>query len=228
MVNIIIPIGPNRPELADQTIRSLYENTDEFGLYVYADGADSETSELLESLKEEYGFDLSVNTQSKGPGWCRNTLCKFLKSYTPAKAPFLYHSDSDVYFLPGWLDDLIRAYETFPEVKLFGAGCHPYLLTNQILEKDGVVVHTKDAIPGFTAFMDWETWDKYGPYDEHVGISGSEDWKFCQDIVKDGGLVASIFPEKVIHCGKTNSNGKLAIGGELMGPIEGHPEIKIL
>lgn len=235
-VNIIIPIK-NRPELAEQTIRSLYENTprDDFELYVYGDGPDRATYELLFSLRDKYEFDLSVNTKSQGPGWCRNKICEFLKGCASSKARFLYHSDSDVYFLPGWLDALIEAYETFSEkIKLFGAGCHPYLHTNQVWQKlvypdqEPVIVHTKDAIPGFTAFMDWETWDKYGPYDEHKGISGSEDWKFCQDIVKDGFYVASIWPEKVIHCGKTNSDGKPAIGAELMGEIPGHPEIKIL
>jgi GT2 family glycosyltransferase len=213
--------------LAEQTIRSLYENTlkEDFNLFIYLDGANEETYQAVRSL--EFNFNLWSQTNSMGPGWCRNAICDILTD-NEQRAHFLYHSDSDVYFLPSWLDALIKAYETFPQVKLFGAGCHPYLHTNLVLEKDGLVVHTKDAIPGFTAFMDWETWDKYGPYDEHKGIMGSEDWAFCQRIVKDGFYVASLWPELVIHCGKTNSDGNPATGHELIKEIPGHPEIKIL
>lgn len=228
-VNIVLPCR-NRAELAEQTIVSLYEHTpkEDINVWVYADGPDGVTGATLAYLQKKYGFILYENLTSQGPGWCRNIICRLL-SYAPERAKFLYHTDSDVYFLDGWLDDLIHAYDIFHDkVKLFGAGCHPYLHTNQVLEKDGVTVHTKDAIPGFTAFMDWDTWQQYGPYNEFKGIMGSEDWAFCQKIVKDNFFVASIMPEKVVHCGRTNSNNQPATGSELMGVVPGHPEIKIL
>jgi len=223
--NIILPIK-NRAALAEQTLQSLYQNTprEDFDLRVYLDGPDPETKAMVIGLQKEYGFVLHENNESQGPGWCRNIFCKLLTN-CPTKGDFLYHSDSDVYFKAGWLDALIKAYKAFPQVKLFGAGCHPYLETNLVLEKDGLTVHTKDAIPGFTAFMSWETWEQYGPYIEHKGIMGSEDWVFCQKIIKDGHYVASIVPELVVHCGKTNSDGNPATGSERMEQIEG---IKIL
>lgn len=224
-VNIIIPIK-NRAKLAYQTICSLYENTpkEDFNLFVFLDGPDSETEDAVRGLRAEEGFWLFKNTESQGPAWCRNTICRLIR-YSDLLAPYLYHSDSDVYFRLGWLDRLITTYELFPDVKLLGGGGHPYLHTNQRLENGNYVVNTKDAVPGFTAFMDWEVWDKYGPYNEHRGIMGSEDWKFCQDIVRDGKHVGVIEPEFVVHCGKTNSDGNPATGAELMTDIEG---VKIL
>jgi glycosyltransferase involved in cell wall biosynthesis len=226
LTNIIIPCH-GRAELAEQTIESLYKNTprDSFTLHVYADAPDPETTAVLTNLRNRYNFTMYENNEAQGPGWCRNMICRLL-THAKERGQFLYHSDSDIYFMEGWLEALIKAYNALhDEVKLFGAGSHPYHLTNQVLERDGVVVHTKDAIAGFTAFMDWETWFRYGPYIEFKGIMGSEDFVFCRKIVDSGSFVASIYPEKIIHCGKTNSNGQLATGHERMVRIEG---VKIL
>ncbi len=230
-VNIIIPVK-SRPELLEQTVRSLFENTstDDFNLYLFLDGVDHETRTaalgLVKDITRIAGwFHLHENEESQGPGWCRNTICRLIR-YSPARAGYLYHSDADVYFMPGWLDALIEAYDKFPEVKLLGGGGHPYLKTNQRLERDGIIVNTKDAVPGFTAFMDWEVWDRWGPYDEHRDIMGSEDYKMCQDIIKDGSFVGVIEPELIVHCGKTNSRGEPATGHEHMTEIPGHPEIE--
>ena len=65
--------------------------------------------------------------------------------------------------------------------------------------------------------MRWEMWDKYGPLDAHaVGPGQSEDWKFCQDIIKDGGLVGSLQPHLVFNCGITNSLGDDSPGADQM------------
>jgi hypothetical protein len=78
--------------------------------------------------------------------------------------------------------------------------------------------------------MTWETWDKYGPFsdnnrNEDIKIMGSEDWAFCQEIIKDGFKVGSIEPEVVIACGKTNTYGNPATGSETFKKFEG---VKVL
>jgi len=52
-------------------------------------------------------------------------------------------------------------------------------------------------------------------------ISGSEDFAFCQKIVKDGFKVGSIEPEVVIHTGKTNTYQEKATGHETFKEVEG-------
>ena len=65
--------------------------------------------------------------------------------------------------------------------------------------------------------MKWDIWDEYGPQDAHApGVCQSEDWKFCQDIIQDGGRVGSIYPRVVLNCGITNSMGEKAPGWDVM------------
>ena len=65
--------------------------------------------------------------------------------------------------------------------------------------------------------MRWSTWDKHGPLDAHAkGVGQSEDWKFCQSIIADGGCVGSVYPRVVFNCGVTNSLGQPSPGAEQM------------
>jgi hypothetical protein len=112
-----------------------------------------------------------------------------------------------MYFTPGWLGQLVTTLHIlYPQkLRLLGAWNHPYLGKNSELCSDPLVL-THDAVTGASQMMRWEMWDKYGPLDAHaVGPGQSEDWKFCQDIIKDGGLVGSLQPHLVFNCGITNS-----------------------
>lgn len=230
-VTIVIPAF-NRPELTRQTLESLFQNTNPklYDLHVVDDGSDAETHKLLIELRRQFsGWTRIRNNEPIGPAASRNMVCSnLLASF---KGKYLYHSDNDVYFKPGWLEKLIEAYEALEkttQIKLLGGGCHPYLQNNTTtkLQNADWQVGIKDAVSGYSQLMTWETWDKYGPFDEGQGsqeikIMGSEDWALCQRIIKDGFFVASIEPEVVIHCGKTNTYGAPATGSETFKDIEG-------
>lgn len=233
LIDIVMPVH-NRPRHTEQSIRSLYKNTNEdvFHLYVIDDGSDSETEELLNKLEEEFGFFHARNNLAMSPGYSRNHICKDITDFK-TRSVYLYHSDNDVYFMPNWSETLIAATMTgvLNEVKVLGGGCHPYLQSSSHIElnlnhPNNYRVGIKDAVSGYSQLMLWETWDKYGPFDETMKdaerkIMGSEDWAFCQKIVKDGFKVGSIEPEVVIHCGKTNTYGDNATGHETFIEKEG-------
>ncbi len=229
LVDIVIPVH-NRWELTEQTIHSLFENTniEDFNLYVVNDKSDEKTTDLLQRLKGIYPFTLIENEKNIGPAASRNFVCNFLIKPNE-RSKYLYHSDNDVFFMEGWLDKLIDTFENVStKVKVLGGSCHPYLQNKEVLILQPAIrgVGIKDAVSGYSQLMTWETWNKYGPFDENQGsqekkIMGSEDWAFCQRIVKDGFLVGSIEPEVVIPTGKTNTYGDLATGSETFKDVEG-------
>lgn len=232
LIDIVMPVH-NRPVHTEQSIKSLFKNTPEeiFRLCVINDGSDQETSYLLNVLYEEFNFILMTNDHAMSPGYSRNLACKAISEL--GRNVYLYHSDNDVYFMPNWSETLIAATMTgvLNEVKVLGGGCHPYLQSSSHIElnlnhPNNYRVGIKDAVSGYSQLMLWETWDKYGPFDETMKdaerkIMGSEDWAFCQKIVKDGFKVGSIEPEVVIHCGKTNTYGDNATGHETFIEKEG-------
>ena len=72
-----------------------------------------------------------------------------------------------------------------------------------------------DAVAGYSMLMSWETWHKYGPYDQHAkGVGQSEDFAICQKVVKDGGRVGYVSPPVLTVCGLTNTLGEKVPGYE--------------
>jgi glycosyltransferase involved in cell wall biosynthesis len=234
-IDIIIPVF-NRPKHTLQTIKSLHENTpnDQFDLYVIDDASDMETKVLLENLQERYNFKLTRYEKNLGQARRRNDIAEQLKA-TGMRHKYVYQSDNDVYFKPGWLEALVKVYEQVSNkrVALLGASCHPYLQTNEKIFvntfADGQIknftVCTKDAVSGYSHFYSWEIWDRFAPLDTHEGMEKktgrSEDTKFCFDIVGAGLLVASLEPEMIVPTGKTDSYGDDAVGTETFKNVEG-------
>jgi glycosyltransferase involved in cell wall biosynthesis len=229
-VNIIMPIH-NRWEHTKQSLISLLANTDpKLCLITVVDDLSTDgTTQELDNFVKSYNrgkhiFEVYHNKTNIGPGASRNFIANAIE-YRGNKRKYIYHSDSDVYFKPGWLEKLISAYEDFAPrgLRLLGAGCHPYLQNNDTWGNDDHTIGIKDAVSGYSQFMTWDTWKKYGPFDEtmrnaEIKIMGSEDWAFCQKIIKDGFKVGSLQPEFVIHTGKTNTYGNLATGHEIAFP----------
>lgn len=229
LVDIVIPVH-NRLEHTKQTLESLLKNTDPnlYQLYVIDDLSTDGTREYLQ--KHDKIVPVFFNDENIGPGPSRNKVCSFI-TQKGLRSPLLYHSDNDVFFTPGWLEELTKIFEDVCQkgVLLLGGGCHPYLQSSSFVYPTGLGttrVGIKDAVSGYSQLMTWETWDKYGPFDESMRgqerkIMGSEDWAFCQKIIKDGFKVGSVEPEVVIATGKTNTYGDLATGSETFKTVEG-------
>lgn len=233
LVDIIIPIH-NRPDHTAQTLQSLYGNTpkDAYNLYLIDDGSSYDTEVYLEKFYAEHETKIPVwlsrNEKAIGPAASRNAACKFITDMGQ-RSRFLYHSDNDVYFKADWLKVLIENYSVAKRQKvlLLGGGCHPYLQNNRQFEGiETTYIGIKDAVSGYSQLMEWDTWDTYGPFsdanrNEEKKIAGSEDWAFCQKIIKHGFLVGAVEPEVVIHTGQTNTYGEKATGHETFKPVAG-------
>ncbi len=157
---------------------------------------------------------LRIETSKSITGQARNLGVYWAEKFW-GRGDYLYLSDNDVYFTPGWLDTLITFFNSHaPDFKLLGGWNHPFLQPHAT--RDGFL-RGHDAVAGASQLMQWSTWDTHGPLDAHaIGVGQSEDWKFCQDIIQGGGRVGSVYPRVVLNCGVTNSFGAASLGADVM------------
>lgn len=214
-VNVVMLVC-GRWRLTGQAIESLRKNTPRelFNLTLVDDVSVKERN-----VQTVYGDnETSVALlKSKGiTGQARNLGVYWAEKYW-GRGDYLYLSDNDVYFTPGWLEKLIDYFRGLSLIgyDLIGGWNHPFLQPTFHNNKHDYASH--DAVAGASQLMRWEPWDKFGPLDSHaIGVGQSEDWKFCQDIIKDGGKVGSIYPRVVLNCGVTNSFGVASPGADVM------------
>lgn len=211
MTNIVM-LTKDRQRLTGQAIQTLYQHTAHFTLTVVDDGSRTSpwSAENRGALIVSFGAPIQI------VGWLKNTGIQASERYF-GRGDWLYLSDNDVAFTPGWLEKMQYTCRTYMPLVL-GGYQHPFHGTNFDLHK----FHKTDAVAGYSMLMRWSTWDKYGPFDAHAkGVCQSEDFAFCQKITKAGGDVGYIHPPVLAMCGVTNTEGKPAIGHEHFPRIEG-------
>ena len=219
MVVNIVMLVKDRPKLTEQSIQTLYRNTSKelYNLTLVDDESYKEYGQIY-AASGSNTVVLRIDNSKGITGQARNLGVYWAEKYW-GRGDWLYLSDNDVYFTPGWLERLVKTFEAYDEdgFKLFGGWNHPFLQPTYCGKNINFNIASHDAITGASQLMRWSTWDKYGPLDSHaIGVSMGEDWKFCQDIIKDGGRVGSIYPRVVFNCGITNSFGQPAAGQDLM------------
>jgi hypothetical protein len=217
-VNVVM-LCCNRHMLTHQALRTLRRNTpaELFNLTIVDD-----QSAIPPMLKEGDAY-LKIENSKHITGQARN-LSVYWSEKVFGRGDYLYLSDNDVYFMPGWLDRLVSTFNHEEHVgfKLMGGWNHQYMQPKTGIMKSaggegGYQIAEHDAVTGASQLMRWETWDKYGPLDAHAqGVCQGEDWQFCQKIIKDGGRVGSIYPRVVFNCGLTNSYGAPSVGADVV------------
>ena len=219
--NVGIICGDSRDRLTEQCLRSFHDNTDPklADLTVLANAVTPKTLGLLMS----HGVRVIVATESLGGGAVTNRL---LAAARENQGKFLYHTASDFYFKPGWLEGLLLNWPVAEAmgVGLLGAYSHPFHRTTQVVSGlGGYSIQMKDMVAGGSWFMYWDTWDKFGPLNElhHGNWVGSEDTEFNFRLIAAGVKRATLVPEMAIHTGRTASNGQPTIGHEYMPDVEG-------
>ena len=212
----IILITKNRLKLLQQTVISLLQNTPKelYDLIVVDDGSNSEEISYLEGLHAGGTVSDLVLTNFGSPSRSRNIGAEIARK---EGYKFLYHTDNDMYFLPGWLEECHRIKKCYEKIVIVGPYCHPFLQKNNDADfyLESEKLHTVDAVSGNSWFISTEDYFKYGLL-ETEGIMASEDWEMCQRIRKDGNFVVRLVPHKVLHCGITNSRGEPSVGADLM------------
>lgn len=133
---------------------------------------------------------------------------------------WLYLSDNDVYFTPGWNTKMEKVMLEAEKraFKLLGGQNHPYHLPlsqrrGQAPLPDGM--HSYLAVAGTSWLMRWPTWERFGPLEGTAkGVGQSEDTAFCNRIRDAGYRVGAMCPPVVIDTSLTTTDGRPVIGIE--------------
>jgi len=225
-VNGVIICGgtDTRLKLTRQCIESWYKHTPAglADLTVVDDASGYDMEMLLRELQMWHKFTLVRLSPSLGGGFVTNLGAFVAGGSSPARGEFLYHSASDFYFRGGWLESLLNAWPTAEAhgIGLLGAYSHPFHLPagpplGQIIPRQMVAAGSW--------LMRWSTWERFGPLNTlHRGLYvGSEDTEFNQRLIAAGVRRGTVWPERVIHTGRTNSAGQPTLGAEYMPDVEG-------
>lgn len=204
----------NRPRLTEQALRGL-AGTDTT-VTIIDDRSDEETANILAPWNMKWpGSRVFRNETPAGTGELRNISIEFSER-TWGRGDYLYFSDNDVFFTPGWLEKLISAYEAaWPYgYRVLGAYNHPY---NQPVSWQGNVYEV-NHLASQSMLMRWSVWDEFGPFIETPidKVCQSEDVVFSNKIREAGYKVGVISPWLVTNCGITNSFGEKIPGWELV------------
>lgn len=208
MVSIIVLVY-NRLNLTRQTLDSLWSSLKptpvDYELIVVDNGSVPAIKNLLH--QEYEGFHLITLTKNIGVGAGKNL------GVSHSRGDWLYISDNDMYFHPGWLPDLLNTANRFPEAKIIGAFRHPHHGVIKVHDRSNVLFEQSDQQVGSSWFLTRSTWDQFGPLDEGVDY-GVDDVNFCNRVAAKKFWLGSILPYKVYHCGLKNSDGDWSPGGE--------------
>lgn len=207
MVSIIILVR-NRPELTRQTLDSLHASLngalDEVEVICVDNASAAPTKQVLARYEFHHLLTQKGNT---GIGRGKNLGVK------TSRGDWLYISDNDIYFFPGWLESLQQTAAAFPEAKILGAFRHPHHGVIQLHKRGKLKFEQSDQQVGSSWFLSKKTWQEFGPLKENLSY-GEDDTAFCNRVTKAGYWVGSILPHQVYHCGATNSDGGWSPGGE--------------
>jgi hypothetical protein len=237
MTNITL-LSHGRLRLATQCLASLYANTDQdtFNLTVVSDGeTDFRVQKLLHSYTTKKNFALLEVTSSGHVLAQLKNLGIFWSRQRFGAGDWLHVGDSDVCFLPGWLEKLTALATTTEPLgfRLWGGQIHPF---HQPVSRGAMPdflapeITEHDVLDGPSWLMRWATWREIGPLSRKCapGPCMSEEYQWCARLTRpviggsyrdahrnrEGYRIGVISPHVVVHTGLTNSNGQPAPGAE--------------
>lgn len=221
MVNFTMLVR-NRPRLTKQALDSL-GNTSGMNCMIRDDWSERETWDLVEAwsgknaIKGRVVYHAGIKL---GTGPARNDVIE-TSQQAFGRGDYLYLSDNDVFFKPGWLEKLIELYEASWEYgcRVLGAYNHPYHQHVEGLVSVGEYSsNVVNALATQSMLMRWEVWDQFGPFCQTPvdRVCMSEDVEFCNRITAAGLNVGVVWPPLIVSTGITNTFGEKIPGYELV------------
>lgn len=212
-MNIVLITNLSRPQLTKQSLDSLQENAvnrDSHHLTLVVDGATGrEITDFVKSVPDGISVDVMIKTASRvGASRARNIGAGSVPKYR--RQEHVMFCDDDIYACPGWDEKLMAIQATSMEIGRITSGySHPY---NICEPREGYGEPL--VISSVAMMMDWELFDKYGPWDEPGGAGASEDYALCMRVAKHKFVFAVTEPQCIIHCGLRSSTGEKIVGHE--------------
>lgn len=230
MINAILITSGARPELLEQSLRSIHANAahrHSFNLTVVVDGYKNRATYMPWA---EIVDHLIVNMEQGGASRARNIGASSIPKYRRQK--FVMFLDDDVYMCPKWDEKLLELGESVDRLTPYGTietfpGCivsghaHPFNHSErqQVCDFSSVQLPRRVidyekplVISTVNMLMPWELWDDVGYFVEPGGPGGSEDYDYCMRAKAKGYGFAVSEPQCVLHTGIWSSSGKPIVG----------------
>jgi GT2 family glycosyltransferase len=207
---VIIP-SFNRLKLLEQTLTSLFTNST-YPVYpiVIDNGSPSDFQTNLQELADQELIRYYPLPQTIGIGTCRNFGAAIAPSHK-----FIYFSDNDVYFTPGWDEKMITTLQSLPKIGILGGLRHPYhgVIDTLSCPIPGYQVTISDQQAGYSMLLKRTVWNEVGPF----CLTGSKDYgqedaNLCNRFRAAGYQIAALDPGVIIHCGLTRADGTETVG----------------
>lgn len=218
MTNIIMLVGPGRYRLTRQALETLASCTDPatYSLTIVMDEGDFRTQSLVmrgDSPIEAPTTLLRVSNSGHTISQLKNLGVAWSEQRF-GRGDWLYISDSDVAFTPGWLEKLteMATHTENGQYRLWGGQVHPFHKPR--IEEESPVMTEHLILDGPSWLMRWGTWDMCGPFPRTTapGVCQSEEYPFCQDLIGRLWRIGVIHPHVVYHTGLTHLDGHDCVG----------------
>ena len=215
----------DRPRLTKQALDSIGAFNG-MTVTILDDQSGDETQSILNQWTRSCGGRfVATSIENAGTGINRNAVIETSETLF-GRGDYLYLSDNDVAFKPGWLNTLIFCYEKAWEsgFRVLGAYNHPYhqpISSLRVMGNDMFTIYEVKEVLALalqSMIMKWEVWDKYGPFNRTTPgrVCDGEDVEFGNKIRADGGKLGVVSPALLVNCGITNSFGQKIPGWELV------------
>ncbi len=224
MVNFTMQVR-DRFRLSHQALWSLADGgLGGMTVTVLDDRSQESTRRMVVGWCDAFGAHYIRNDEPLGTGQLRNLVIAESENHF-GRGDYLAPHDNDVFFQPRWLGALIKGYQYGYEhgFRLLAGYGHPFHLPidNLPVKKGSYTLFNiceVMAIATQSTFMDWETWDKYGPYcDTPVDKTcQSEDVDFTNKIRTDGYKLGVVTPHLIHATALKNTFGEPGPGWELV------------
>jgi GT2 family glycosyltransferase len=226
MVNITVLVR-DRFILTAQTLVSLRKTQETANVTIFDDRSGDKTRNLVDEWCLATENRSVRNDNAIGTGQARN-LVIHASEVMWGRTGYLYLSDNDVVFSPGWMKTLIYCYEAAWKkgFRVVGAYNHPYhvpgpgVKVGRMTESGAKFYEVQEvnALALQSMLMRWCVWDDYGPFcDTPVDkVCQSEDVDFTNKIHAAGYKIGVVAPALVVSTGITNTFGEKIPGWELV------------
>ena len=239
MVNFTMQVR-DRPRLTVQALKSLAAaGLDGMTVTVLDDRSKEETREYVQAWCVSFDAHYVRNDEPLGTGQLRNMVMEESRKHF-GQGEYVAPHDNDVFFKPGWMNELIDAYEKSWGFgfRLLGAYGHPFHKaisfiryvkgqplpggatsgtdwSSAAIEEFGLVMEVQ-ALATQSMIMRWDVWDKYGPFCPTPidKTCQSEDVDFTNKIRKDGFKLGVVYPHLIHATALKNTFGDPGPGWE--------------
>ena len=202
----------NRFALTRQALESLAASgLDGMTLTVQDDRSDDQTRDFVRDWCEKHGAHYFRNETPMGTGPLRNQVIRESAKHF-GKGQYLAPHDNDVFFRPGWMQALIKAYEKVEPygVRLLAAYGHPFHFPIGELPCGDYSVRIVQAVATQSQFMTWETYDDIGEFcDTPVDKTcQSEDVDWTNKLRAKGFQLGVVYPHLIHATALKNTFGE--------------------